>query len=118
MAGGGKTSKVLPRIQYKIGHEMGIMFGFIGLMLLATVAFTVFWVGKNKRQARIERERQDVLRLAGWGLDGWKRNEKEQFKSGGVGEQRVETVPETREEIRMQNAMNENGQTGAFRNAA
>lgn len=121
MAGGGKTEKVLPRIKYTIGHEMGIMFGFIGLMLLATVCFAFFWIKKNKRQARIEKERQDVLRQAGWGIDGWKRNEKGDYKSGGVDEQRVETIGEempTRDQVVMHNQMGENGQTGALRNAA
>ena len=121
MAGGGQTEKVLPRITYTIGHEMGIMFGFIGLMLIATVGFAIFWVGKNKRQARLERERQEVLRQAGWGLDGWKRNEKGDFKTGddGVREDRVETVgdrgPQTKEQIRMEQAMREGGQAAAFR---
>lgn len=93
MAGGGKTSKVLPRIAWTMGHEMGIMWGFIGLFIISTGAFAVFWVGKNKRQAQKERERQEVLRQAGWGLDGWK-DEKGDRKFGynGTEEERVERV--------------------------
>lgn len=100
MAGGGKTKKVLPRIQWTMGHEMGVMFGFIALFIIVTVAFAIFWVGKNKRQARAEHERQEALRQAGWGLSGWKNTNGEYRDKAGAegvqtaGEERVERVPQ------------------------
>lgn len=73
MAGGGGSDKepTLPYLTYSIGHELGILFGFAAIMLLATGIFAFVWVKKNKRQARLESERQAELREKGFGMDGW-----------------------------------------------
>ncbi|PNS19206.1 hypothetical protein CAC42_2383 [Sphaceloma murrayae] len=49
-----------------IGHEMGVMFGFIGAMVLSMILYGVAWQMGNKRSARKEAERIDALRASGW----------------------------------------------------
>ena len=48
-----------------IGHEMGIMFGFIAIMLLSMLAYGFAWQIGNKRSAKKEAERIQMLRQSG-----------------------------------------------------
>ncbi|KAF1990023.1 hypothetical protein K402DRAFT_390346 [Aulographum hederae CBS 113979] len=48
-----------------IGHEIGVMFGFIAAMLLSMVLYGVWWQYGNKRSLRKENERIAALRERG-----------------------------------------------------
>ncbi|OCK80726.1 hypothetical protein K432DRAFT_425536 [Lepidopterella palustris CBS 459.81] len=47
------------------GHEIGVMFGFIGFMLLCTLAYGFVWQISNKRSQQKEADRIDALRASG-----------------------------------------------------
>ncbi|KAF2238787.1 hypothetical protein EV356DRAFT_504099 [Viridothelium virens] len=49
-----------------VGHEIGIMFGFVGAMLLSMVLYTLAWQVGNKRSAQREATRVQELRKAGY----------------------------------------------------
>jgi hypothetical protein len=44
------------------GHELGIMFGFIGLMLVVLVSYAVLFGMQNKRALAREEERVRTIR--------------------------------------------------------
>ncbi|KAI9848929.1 MAG: hypothetical protein M1830_001041 [Pleopsidium flavum] len=50
-----------------IGHEIGVMFGFIGLMISAMGLYLVLWQLGQKRSARKEAERRQELSSRGFG---------------------------------------------------
>ncbi|KAI9825000.1 MAG: hypothetical protein M1819_000629 [Sarea resinae] len=56
-----------------VGHEIGVMFGFIGAFLLATICYFITWTFGLKRSARIERERRE--KLASQGIGTYKGNQ-------------------------------------------
>ncbi|KAF1810775.1 hypothetical protein P152DRAFT_460064 [Eremomyces bilateralis CBS 781.70] len=63
-----------------VGHEMGIMFGFIGLMLIGVTGFWVWWTFRLKREDTHERARVEDLRARGLlkeGLSGNGASEKQ-----------------------------------------
>jgi hypothetical protein len=47
------------------GHELGIMFGFIGLMIISMVTYGIVWQIGNKRSLKKEQERIEQLKAAG-----------------------------------------------------
>ncbi|KAK8220024.1 hypothetical protein M8818_000440 [Zalaria obscura] len=49
-----------------IGHEIGIMFGFLAAMALAMTLYGIAWNIGNKRSARKEAERIEALKASGW----------------------------------------------------
>ncbi|GAB7347203.1 hypothetical protein MBLNU459_g3310t1 [Dothideomycetes sp. NU459] len=49
-----------------VGHEIGVMFGFIGAMALSMALYGVAWNIGNKRSARKEAERIENLKASGW----------------------------------------------------
>lgn len=48
-----------------LGHELGVMFGFFGLMAICMTAYGIAWQFGNKRSQRKEAERVEQLRNAG-----------------------------------------------------
>ncbi|KAF2736030.1 hypothetical protein EJ04DRAFT_562799 [Polyplosphaeria fusca] len=48
-----------------VGHEIGVMFGFIGFMLLCMVAYGVAWNIGNKKSQKKEADRIEKLRASG-----------------------------------------------------
>ncbi|PSN65935.1 hypothetical protein BS50DRAFT_574424, partial [Corynespora cassiicola Philippines] len=65
---GGGGSKEPVRAYHpppSVGHEMGVMFGFIGFMLLCSVVYVAVWQTANKRSQRREAERIERLRASG-----------------------------------------------------
>jgi len=40
-----------------VGHEIGVMFGFIGAFIVAMALYTVFWQVTNRREQRREAEK-------------------------------------------------------------
>ncbi|KAF2806532.1 uncharacterized protein BDZ99DRAFT_466102 [Mytilinidion resinicola] len=48
-----------------VGHEIGVMFGFIAFMLLCMVAYGFAWNHGNRISQRKEAERIDALRASG-----------------------------------------------------
>ncbi|KAI9709452.1 MAG: hypothetical protein M1820_003212 [Bogoriella megaspora] len=67
-----------------IGHELGIMFGFIAAMLLSMFLYTIIWQMGNKRSVRKEAERVEALRKAGY-MDV-KRNDRNGEVRAGMGD--------------------------------
>ncbi|KAK4984582.1 hypothetical protein LTR66_008452 [Elasticomyces elasticus] len=49
-----------------VGHEIGVMFGFLAVMALAMVAYGIAWQIGNRRSAREESERVEALRASGF----------------------------------------------------
>ncbi|GAM88965.1 hypothetical protein ANO11243_069990 [Dothideomycetidae sp. 11243] len=68
------------------GHEIGVMFGWMGAMAVSMVLYGVAWNMGNKRSRQKEIERVEALRASGW------LKEKEER---GQTEQRVEKVEPT-----------------------
>jgi len=48
-----------------VGHEIGVIFGFIAFMLLCMIAYGFIWQIGNKRSQRKEAERIEALRASG-----------------------------------------------------
>ncbi|EKG16881.1 hypothetical protein MPH_05862 [Macrophomina phaseolina MS6] len=48
-----------------LGHELGILFGFVALMIICMAAYGVVWQIGNKRSLRKEQERIAALRASG-----------------------------------------------------
>ncbi|KAL1628084.1 hypothetical protein SLS56_006014 [Neofusicoccum ribis] len=48
-----------------LGHELGIMFGFLALMVVCMAAYGVVWQVGNRRSLRKEQERIAALRASG-----------------------------------------------------
>ncbi|KAF2104937.1 hypothetical protein NA57DRAFT_71136 [Rhizodiscina lignyota] len=48
------------------GHEIGVMFGFIGAMILSMVLYGVVWQRVTKRNAEKERRRVAAFNEKGW----------------------------------------------------
>ncbi|KAL2222075.1 hypothetical protein M432DRAFT_587982 [Thermoascus aurantiacus ATCC 26904] len=48
-----------------LGHELGIMFGFIVACLLTVAVYLVFWQAAQRRNATKERARREELRARG-----------------------------------------------------
>ncbi|KAB2576459.1 hypothetical protein BFW01_g10490 [Lasiodiplodia theobromae] len=48
-----------------LGHELGILFGFLALMLVCMLSYGVMWQVGNRRSLRKEEERIAALRAAG-----------------------------------------------------
>ncbi|KKY13915.1 hypothetical protein UCDDS831_g08595 [Diplodia seriata] len=63
-----------------LGHELGILFGFIALMLVCMLAYGFAWQIGNKRSLRKEEERIAALRASGHLKD-----EKSSAESGVAG---------------------------------
>ncbi|KAI9816890.1 MAG: hypothetical protein M1827_001535 [Pycnora praestabilis] len=61
-----------------VGHEIGVMFGFIGAMILAMVLYGFVWQMGQKRSAKKEEERKRALAEKGYG-------EKAPARNGGGG---------------------------------
>ncbi|GAB7345670.1 hypothetical protein MBLNU457_3954t1 [Dothideomycetes sp. NU457] len=59
-----------PNVAYvpppSVGHELGVMFGFIGAMLVSMGLYAIAWQLGNKRSARKEAERIEALKASGW----------------------------------------------------
>ncbi|KAL1302379.1 hypothetical protein AAFC00_002782 [Neodothiora populina] len=89
--------KPLEEITYmpppSIGHEMGIMWGFIATMLLTTLLYGLAWQIGNKRSARIEAERVAALKASGW-LD-----EKHIYSGESAEEREIEEMGEKVERV-------------------
>jgi hypothetical protein len=68
MAGSKKSDaiKVAFHPGPSLGHELGIMFGFITLFVLATVVYYVMWQAGNKRDERTELGRREALAQKGF----------------------------------------------------
>ncbi|KAF2665211.1 hypothetical protein BT63DRAFT_429136 [Microthyrium microscopicum] len=49
-----------------VGHELGIMFGFIGLFILAFAAYAIAYKIYNKKLQKKEAERVRALKASGW----------------------------------------------------
>ncbi|OJD29755.1 uncharacterized protein BKCO1_7300020 [Diplodia corticola] len=62
-----------------LGHELGIIFGFLALMLICMCAYGFAWQIGNRRSLRKEEERIAALRASGHLKD-----EKSSAESGGV----------------------------------
>ncbi|KAF2156698.1 hypothetical protein K461DRAFT_272772 [Myriangium duriaei CBS 260.36] len=62
-----------------VGHEIGIMFGFIGAMILSMALYGVAWNIGNKRSAQKEIERIEALRASGWLKEKEERNGGNEF---------------------------------------
>jgi hypothetical protein len=77
--------KLEPITNPPMGQEIGILVGFIALFILTLIAFSVFWVAKNRVQAKKEFERSEKLKADGWGLKGWTGSEKVAEKRGATG---------------------------------
>ncbi|KAF1957701.1 hypothetical protein CC80DRAFT_592208 [Byssothecium circinans] len=72
-----------------IGHELGVMFGFIGVMIVCSVIYGLLWQKANKTSQRKEVERIEKLRASGL-LDREKEKERSgQFREGTGGEEVV-----------------------------
>src|SRR5690554_894145 len=76
-----KDTPKLPMLEANINQEIGILVGFVALFMISTIAFSVGWNIKNKRQALKEVERQRVLNENGWGLQGWHGSEKTEMNN-------------------------------------
>ncbi|KAF2259262.1 hypothetical protein CC78DRAFT_537198 [Lojkania enalia] len=48
-----------------VGHEIGVLFGFLGFMLVCMVIYGVVWTIGNKRSQRREAERVERLKASG-----------------------------------------------------
>ncbi|XTI87559.1 hypothetical protein V2W45_1211672, partial [Cenococcum geophilum] len=48
-----------------VGHEIGVIFGFITFMLLCMIAYGFIWQIGNKRSQNKEAERIEALRASG-----------------------------------------------------
>ncbi|ORY03237.1 hypothetical protein BCR34DRAFT_617850 [Clohesyomyces aquaticus] len=48
-----------------VGHEIGVMFGFLGFMLLAMLIYGFVWQAGNKRSQKKEADRVAKLRASG-----------------------------------------------------
>jgi len=53
-----------------IGHELGVMFGFMGIFLIAMTVYYFVWQARNKKSLREERERIAAVRQKEAGLGG------------------------------------------------
>ncbi|KAI9846880.1 MAG: hypothetical protein M1837_003492 [Sclerophora amabilis] len=49
-----------------IGHEIGVLFGFVGLNLVGVACFWAWWVWKNKIEDRHETARKEELSSRGF----------------------------------------------------
>ncbi|KAK5133302.1 hypothetical protein LTR08_007827 [Meristemomyces frigidus] len=49
-----------------IGHELGIMFGFLGAMALCMIAYSFAWRHGNKVGQKREAERIEAVKASGW----------------------------------------------------
>jgi len=67
-----------------LGHEFGIMFGFLAIMAISMALYGIAWQVGNKRSTRKEQERIEALKASGW------LKEKAPFKD----EERTEVVRE------------------------
>ncbi len=97
MAGGGgpEDRSKAQLIKANLGHELGLMFGFIALFAIVLALFSTFWISKNKRQAHLEHERQEDLKSRGFGLSGWENAQGEKKRmvgAGGGADEHVEYV--------------------------
>jgi hypothetical protein len=76
------SQSTLPVIHARTDTQLGILFGFVGLFILAIATYSVLWKAYNKRDERLERERERSLLEKGFGVIGEEGKGKER---GGVG---------------------------------
>lgn len=49
-----------------LGHELGVLFGFVGALVISLTVFATWMHLKNKRSARREKQRQIELKEKGY----------------------------------------------------
>jgi len=60
-----------------IGHELGVMFGFMAIFLVVIITYWVIWQFSNKRSLKKERERIAAVRqMEANGIGGSAQDEK------------------------------------------
>lgn len=72
---GGGSSEVPYHPPPSVGHEIGVIFGGIGSMLLGALLFYLWWRVKLAREIKEERERVEGLRARGLLDQGLKEKE-------------------------------------------
>jgi hypothetical protein len=80
------SQKTLPVVPAKLSTQLGILFGFVAIILLIVISYTTVWWFYNKREERQEVERKQSLIDRGFGPRGM-RNEKQPMPGGGAGVQ-------------------------------
>ncbi|KAF2703517.1 hypothetical protein K504DRAFT_508082 [Pleomassaria siparia CBS 279.74] len=62
---GGGSAEISHTLAPSIGHELGVAFGFIALMLICMAIYSFAWQIGNKRSEKREMERIERLRIRG-----------------------------------------------------